>query len=261
MLLDPFTIFAQLLNFAVLVVALKYLLYDRVIRAMDAREAGIAERLAAADQRGADVDERADRIRDRERELDEQADAVLEQARQEAQERRHELLEQAREQVDEQREVWYRTLARERADLGEELQRRSAVIVVDLTRSALADLADEDLERAVLERALQELAHDESARSALFGQRPDAESEVVVRSAFPLEQQADSVSTRLRGLGLADGVQIRFEQDERLIVGVEISADGTAVDWNARDYLNRLESAIDDLLDEVIGPAEDFHDA
>jgi F-type H+-transporting ATPase subunit b len=259
MLLDPFTIVAQILNFAVLVIALKYLLYDRVIRAMDKREAGIAARLAEADRRRAEADERAERLEEQQRELDRRRESVLEQARHEAQAHRHELLEQARDDVDEQRELWHQSLDRERADLAEELQRRTAVVVVDLTRSALADLADEDLERVVIERALRQLSDDPSARSALMNPQAgaqsgaDAQPEVVVRSALPLADQADAVRARLHELGLDEQVRVRFERDDRLIVGVEISAAGTAVDWNAHDYLTRLEAAIDDLLDEVLG--------
>lgn len=260
MLLDPFTIIAQILNFAVLVVALKFLLYDRVVSAMDEREAGIASRLEEADERRKEAEERSRALRDRERELEEQTDSIVDEARHEAQERRRELLRQAREQVDEQREHWHRALEQERADLREELSRRTAVVVVDLTRSALADLADSDLERAVIERALHRLSDDESAQAALVGEGDRGVETLVVRSAFPLEKQADEVTGRLRELTHDDAVEVRFEQDERLILGVELSANGTALDWNAHDYLRRLESMIDELLDEVLGRAEDDRD-
>lgn len=253
MLLDPFTIIAQILNFAVLVVALKYLLYDRIIRAMDEREAGIAQRLSEADERRDEAEEMAREVADRERELQDRRDSVLDEARHEAQQHRHELLKQAREEVDQQREHWHRTLQEERADLREELQRRTAVVVVDLTRSALADLADLALERAVIERALDELAGDPSATQALFGADERGRPQVVVRSAFPLDDEAEAIRSRLRDLGPGEDVQVRFERDERLIVGIELGADGQAVDWNAHDYLNRLEDAIDDVLDEVVG--------
>lgn len=259
MLIDPFTIIAQLLNFAVLVIALKFLLYDRVVAAMDEREAGIARRLEEADDRREEAEKRSRGLDDRERELEEKADSMVDEARHEAQERRRELLTQAREQVDEQREHWHRALEQERADLREELSRRTAVVVVDLTRDALADLADADLERTVIDRALQELSHDDSARAALVGEGDGGPGNLVVRSAFPLEQQADSVIDRLRGLAHDDTVEVRFERDERLILGVELSADGSALDWNAHDYLRRLESTIDELLDEVLGRAEDDH--
>lgn len=259
MLLDPFTIVAQIVNFAVLAIALKFLLYDRVVRAMDEREAGIAQRLQEADDHREEADERSRRLHDRERELEERADSMLDEARHEAQEHRRELLTQARQQVDEQRERWQRVLEQERADLCEELQRRTAVVVVELTRTALADLADTDLESAVVERALQHLSDDDSAQEAFFGEGRAGRGHVVVRSALPLEGQRESVLERIRDLTRDDAVDVRFERDERLILGVELSANGTALDWNANDYLDRLESTIDELLDEVLGRVEENH--
>jgi F-type H+-transporting ATPase subunit b len=259
-LLDPFTVIAQILNFAVLVIVLKVLLYDRVVQAMDEREAGIAQRLEQADDRREQAEERSQRLYDRERELERQAESMVDEARHEAQERRRELLTQAREQVDEQREHWHRALEQDRADLREELSRRTAVVVVDLTRTALADLADADLESAVIERALHRLNDDETAQSALLAEGGRGRRTLVVRSAFPLQEQAESVIGRLRELTHDDAIEVRFEQEQRLILGVELNANGTALDWNAHDYLARLESSIDELLDEVLGRAEDDHD-
>ena len=55
MLIDPFTVIAQIVNFAILAIVLKYVLYDRVIAAMDRREESIAERLDARDAEGVRV--------------------------------------------------------------------------------------------------------------------------------------------------------------------------------------------------------------
>ena len=56
MLFDPFTMIAQLINFVVLVVALRHFLYKPVIDAMDERENKIAQRLTDADEREHDQD-------------------------------------------------------------------------------------------------------------------------------------------------------------------------------------------------------------
>ena len=46
MLIDWFTVVAQIVNFLVLVALMKHFLYGRLLRAIDEREAGIAARLA-----------------------------------------------------------------------------------------------------------------------------------------------------------------------------------------------------------------------
>jgi F-type H+-transporting ATPase subunit b len=50
-LIDWFTVCAQIVNFLVLVALLKHFLYGPILRAMDAREQTIADRLAEAEQR------------------------------------------------------------------------------------------------------------------------------------------------------------------------------------------------------------------
>ena len=53
MLIDWFTVCAQIVNFLVLVALLKHFLYGPILRAMDAREQTIAGRLAEAQQKAA----------------------------------------------------------------------------------------------------------------------------------------------------------------------------------------------------------------
>ena len=41
---------------------------------------------------------------------------------------------------------------------------------------------------------------------------------------------------------------MRFERDAELILGVELRNDGTAVAWNAADYLDRLRASVDEVV-------------
>ena len=246
MLLDPFTIVAQIVNFVVLVVALKLLLYDRVIAAMDARESAITERLEQAAEREERAEELAEEHRREQRRFERERDQLLDEARHEADAHRRELLEAARVEVEEQRQRWRHGLDREKEHLHRELGRRTAREVLDLTRSAMADLADTELEGRVLELALAHLSEDDSARDCLTG---DA-GVLTVHTAFPVGAHRQWVLDRLDELGLAEHRQVDFEHDERLVLGVEFTADGSAVAWNVADYLGGLAAMLDDLLDE-----------
>ena len=75
MLIDPFTVIAQIVNFAILAFVLKHFLYDRVIDAMDRREASIA---AAALRGGA---ARGDRPRSKRRNFARSASSSIVAAR------------------------------------------------------------------------------------------------------------------------------------------------------------------------------------
>lgn len=257
MLIDPFTIFAQIINFAILAVALKYFLYDRVIEAMDRREASIAARLMDAEQSVTEAHAEAAGYREQREALDHERRHLLDEARAEADQHRQRLLDQARLDIDDERRRWHRGLRAEQHDLEIELRRRSAEEVVELSRRALADLARVDIETDVMHRALDHLASSSEAREALLRGR-DASTPLTVRTAFALDgKQRGRVGQRLRELGIAAESEVRFEQDMELLVGVEFRTDGTSVSWNATDYLDRLGVSLDELLTEVAPPSDE----
>lgn len=252
MLFDPFTMIAQLVNFAVLVLALRYFLYGRVIAAMDEREEKIAARLSDAAEREAEAEAAGESYRCRERELDQRSEELLGAAERSAAERRSELVDQARRDVEDQRQRWLQGLRRERDDLERELRRRVGTEVLELGRRALGDLADADLERRALDKALDQLGSDESARTALFGAPDDPERPAViqVRLGFAAQVDRDHLSARLRELGMGEDQAVEIEHAPDAVLGVELRTDGTAVAWNVDDYLDRLGAMIDELVDQ-----------
>lgn len=257
MLFDPFTMIAQLINFALLVVALKYFLYGRVTAAMDEREEKIAQRLNDADERELEAGAAADSYRRLERDLEDRREELLGSAGHAAAERRRQLVDQAREDVDDQRDRWFQGLRRERQDLERELRRRVGAEVLDVGRRALTDLADADLERRVLDKALDQLGSDEPARRALFGSSGDPErpATVSVLLGFPGEVDREHLLGRLRELGMGEEQTVMVEHAPDAVLGIELRSNGTSIEWSIGDYLDRLGLMIDDLIDEGGGDA------
>lgn len=251
MLLDPFTIIAQIVNFAILVYALKHFLYDRVLAAMDQRESTIAARLHDAETREAVAAARIQEYENRRRELDGQEQDMLDAARRDADRHRRRLLEEARRDIDGLRDRWERSLRAEQRETALELRRRTAHEVLGLSRQALSDLAGVELESLALDRALDHLAGDADALQTLLGSS-GTEAPLVVRTGFavPFEQR-HRVTERLRSLGLPASRTLEFVDEDDLILGVELDGDGTAVSWHADDYLERLEASVERLIDDA----------
>ncbi len=251
MLIDPFTVIAQMVNFAILAIALKYVLYDRVIGAMDQREASIATRLLDAEQRENEARAEIDDYRHRRRALEDRNQELLDEARDHAEHHRRQLIDQARSEVELERLRWERALRREMAEFQHEVQRRSTQEVVELTRQVLSDLAGADLEQVVLDRALERLEADPVSVTAGFadGHRT---SPVTVRTSFPVSTgRQHRVIDRLRSIGLDHDRPVVFERSPALLLGAEFQGDGTAVSWNADDYLDRLGADVHHLIDSV----------
>jgi F-type H+-transporting ATPase subunit b len=267
-LIDPFTVIAQIVNFAILAIALKYVLYDRVIGAMDQREASIATRLLDAEQRETEAQAEIDDYRHRRRALEDRDQELLDEARDHAEHHRRQLIDEARSDVELERLRWERALRREMAEFQHEVQRRSTQEVVELTRQVLSDLAGTDLEQVVLDRALERLEADPGTVTAGFAAGfadGHMTSPVTVRTSFPVSPDRQRrVIDRLRSIGLDSDRPVVFERSHALLLGAEFQGDGTAVSWNADDYLDRLGADVHHLIDSVDregghGPTDSDH--
>jgi F-type H+-transporting ATPase subunit b len=251
-LIDPFTVLAQIVNFAILAWALKRFLYDRVIDAIDRREEAIASRVHDAEHREAQAlateEEYQELVDGFERERRE----LVADARADAHRHRQQLLDEARTEVDEERRRWTRGLQAEKDELHRELRRRTAEEVIAVSRSTLADLAGADLERLVVRRGLDHLAAADAVRAVLAQGSGEAPT-TTVRTAFdPDPDLRHEVEERLRAMGLGAERSVHFEVDPELVLGIELHGDGTTVSWNAEDYLDRLGDAVDSVVDTVV---------
>ena len=138
MTIDWLTVVAQALNFLVLVWLLKRFLYDRVMRAMDRREAAIAERIRAADARMEEAEQEARRHREAREGLEAQRERQLRRARDEADDLRRSLEEEVRRELDEARARWRAELEREQAVFLQDVRRQVATHFEAVARRALA---------------------------------------------------------------------------------------------------------------------------
>ena len=100
MLIDWFTVGAQLLNFIILVWLMKRFLYQPVLDAIAAREQKIAAELADAAATKAEAHRQQDEFRKKNQAFDEQRAELLRQARDAAKAERERLQLEAREAAD-----------------------------------------------------------------------------------------------------------------------------------------------------------------
>jgi F-type H+-transporting ATPase subunit b len=252
-LIDWFTVAAQIFNFLVLIFLLKHFLYGRIIRAMDQREEKIASRLAEADEKRAKAEEEAGEFRKKNTELAARREELLRQARTEAQSYQEDLVRISREEVERLHSQWRASMAREKEDFLGDLKRRAAGQVLAVTRRALAELADERLERqavGVFIRRLKGLKPEEREEmKAAIG--PAAEG-VIVQTAFELSGEDRDRLQRAVKEQLRDGLEITYRTSPDLVLGVELKADGHKVAWSLDHYLRSLEAEITRVLEEEI---------
>lgn len=255
MLIDWFTVAAQVVNFLVLVWLLKRFLYHPILDAIDAREKRIADELAQADASKAEAKKAQDTFQRKSDDFDQQRAELLRQAAVDADAERQRLLEEAREAATELSARRRESERTEALRLRQALVRRTQQEVFDITRKALTDLAETQLETqmvAVLIRRLRDLnAADKAALVAAFA---GTSSPLSVRSAFelPAADRAALAAAIKESLGVV--LTLHFETAPDLISGIEITTDAQLLSWSITDYLASLQAGVDELLEGKTQP-------
>src|SRR5580704_10013068 len=193
MLIDWFTVGAQVLNFLILAWLMKHYLYKPVLDAIGAREKLIATELADAATKKAEAQKDRDEFRHKNEEFDQQRAALLSKATDEAKLERQRLLDEARKAADALSAKRREALGNEIRSLNKSVGRRAQQEVFGIARKALTDLATTSLEErmgAVFTSRLREM--DGKVKAGLAEAIKTASEPALVRTAFdlPAEQRA-----------------------------------------------------------------------
>lgn len=254
MLIDWFTVSAQVVNFLILMWLLKRFLYQPILGALDAREQRIAAELADADAKQNQAERERDEFRRKNEEFDQRREELLRKARDEAEAERQRLLDDARQAADALRAKRRDALHREQHSLNDEITRRTREEVFAIARKTLSDLAGTSLEERMCEaftRRLREL--DKETRDSLASAPRTSSDPVLVRSAFDLPSPQRAALQQVLNEVFSTASQVRFETAPALISGIELLANGRKVAWSIADYLVSLEVSVSELLNQ---PAE-----
>lgn len=251
MLIDWFTVIAQVINFLILVWLLKSFLYKPILDAIDAREERIARELADADAKRAEAQQERDTFQNKNEAFEQQRAALMSQATEEAKTERLRLLDEAWQASDALRTKRQDAQRNDAHNLNQTISRRVQQEVFAIARKTLTDLAGTSLEERMGEvfiRRLREM--DEQEKKGLDMSLKTATEPALVRSAFDLpEAQRAAIQNALNETFSAE-IHIRFETAPDLVSGIELTTKGQKVAWSIADYLVSLERSVDELLKE-----------
>ncbi len=251
MLVDWFTVAAQIVNFLILIGLLKWLLYDRIIRAMDERKERIESQFRQAQEQQDQAEEEARKHRRKQEQLQQQREEILQQARDRARQQRQELTAQARRDVQEQRSNWVDSLKTQQSSFLDGLRRQASRHICGIARQVLTDLAQRDLQKQVVAVFRDKLRNLETSETEEISEALSDRQELTLRSAWSLdEEDRHSLLEVVRDQLELENVQ--EETEEGLICGLELQADGWALRWNVDEYLDELTERIDQEIEQQI---------
>ncbi len=249
MLIHPFTIIAQVVNFLILVFLLWKFLYGPVTRVMDERERRIAETMEEAEKRLIEAEERVKTCDAQIAEIEEKRDQMIASAREEAETRRKELIQEAREEAQNAKARWHEAIRREKDAFLRDLGRRAADEIYAIARKVLNDLASEEIGRSIVSVFSKRLAALSEDREKEITKALSSSDRIVVRSSFELEDEMKETIRATIGKLVGEGMKIEFETTEELMGGIEISAAGHKVAWSIADYLGSLEENLSQSIE------------
>lgn len=242
MLINWFTVIAQIVNFLILVVLLKYLLYNRIIKAMDEREGKIQLHLKEAEEKEQAAEQEAQSLREKNRDFDEKREYMLAQAKKEADARRKELIQEARQAASNLRLVWQEAVRRGKESFVLNLRKMAAAQVYTIARKAFEDLADAEPEERMVDVFLARIQKiKKKERDALVASIKEAGNEVVIQSAFEITSKMRTKVTQALHRHLSGEIAPRYETTPDLIMGIELKTRGRKIAWNLRHYLDTME--------------------
>jgi F-type H+-transporting ATPase subunit b len=256
MLIDWFTVGAQILNFLILVWLLKHFLYKPILDAIDARERRIAAELADAAAKQAAADKERDEFRNKSKALDDERGALLGKAADEAKAERARLVADARGQADALRVNQEKAIRNDQIALGQGITRLAATEVFAIARKTLADLAAASLEERMAEvftRRLREM--DGKSKEPLAAALRTTAEPAVVRSAFDLPAKDRATIQNALNETFSAEIRVRFEAAPGTICGIELMVNGEKLAWSIAEYLSELERHVGSLIDAEISAA------
>jgi F-type H+-transporting ATPase subunit b len=249
--IDWFVFFAQVVNFLILVYLLKRFLYGRILQAMDEREAKISRTFEEAERLKKEAEQSAQAFEAKNKAIQERHDELLNQAAKGAEEYKRELMGQAREEVDQVRKRWQETVHREKTSFLHHLRQRAGRQIYEVTRRILQDMADENLERRMVDVFIKrvQMLKDQDA-DAFRESILKSERGVVLQSAFDIDLSDRQKIQDVMAIRRFDTGKLRYEMADNLVAGIEMRTDGHKLAWSLDDYLESLEENFAHALQE-----------
>jgi F-type H+-transporting ATPase subunit b len=245
MLIDSFTIIAQIINFLILIYLLKRFLFNRIIKIMDEREKQITDQMQDAETAKEEAQKELEEQRRIREELQEKWNEMLAQAKKDAQKKREELVKDARSKIDEEQKNWREAISKQRTAFLRDLRHLSCEQVCQISRKVLSDLAGEKLENQLIENfliQLGKLSKEEKDDFIRFINKD--ERKIWVDSSFQLTHEKESGIRKVLEEIIGDKVEINFKVSPKLICGIETRTEGKKISWNIENYLDGLEEQL-----------------
>jgi len=249
MLIDWFTVIAQVINFLILVFLMKRFLYKPVLHAIDEREKLVAKRLREAQDKEKEAEILSDKLKAKIKAYDDQSEKREKDLNATISTQRNKLLSDAKEEALEKSKHWHESLRNEVSQLQQEIIDHIHKTLLNISRKLLNDLADVELEAQMLVVFIRKLSElSEEKKNELLETPNDSELAMVLKSSFELPPSQEDKLQKAIEQCFKKKVLLQYEVKPQLTSGVELSIGGQKIMWSIDSYLNSIEEGVHNIL-------------
>lgn len=251
MKINWFVVIAQIINFLILVWLLKRYLYKPILDAIDKREKKIATQLQDADAKKEEATQEREEFNQKNVAFDQKKEALMNQAIEEANEKRQQLLEDARNAVTILETKLQKSLEEKQVSLNREISEKIQQQVFSIARKTLADIASTNLEKQAVTIFIKHLNElEESEKEKFISAFKSGPNSIIIQTAFDLPEQLQVKIQKQVTEILGSDAQFQFKTAPKLISGIELSANGYSLSWNISKYITSVENTFSITVNE-----------
>jgi F-type H+-transporting ATPase subunit b len=255
--LDWRTVLFQIINFAVLVVILNYLVFRPLRRKLNERSGDVANALQNARDQEAEAVQLRATWEARMAEIELEREDILSQAKRQAEARTAELYRETRQRLDLITEQMRRDVQRQRSEVVSEHFDEMLDTIIELSANVVQSVttrrAHDDLVNNLLAQVYQ-MPQDQvdAYRRVMAGRMPTAfVTTPVTLSPEQTRNLTDTVSS------LADRrIELQVSVDPALIAGIQVRLGDRLLDNSIRNQLGRVRSRVSQELVEHLSLEE-----
>ena len=248
MLINWFTVIAQIINFLILVFLLQRFLYKPIMQTIKKRQTMIDARWEEAEIAQQEAQREADSYRQQQEKLRRKEEAMTAQMRKKIEDEYQQLLIKARREVEEMQQKWRKSLVQEQSDFIRSLRQKIAEQTNVIARKALQDLANVDLEQQIIISFCQRLLEiDENQKQLITKSIQETHQPIIITSSFEISPENKLQIIKALQIQLINSNTLEFQVSTDLICGIKIKLAAYIISWNIDDYLQTLESRFQEL--------------
>jgi F-type H+-transporting ATPase subunit b len=240
MLINWFTLVAQIINFLILLWLLNKFLYKPVLKALDERETRIASIISDAESVKLNAMKELDEYSEKNVAIDKEKDSIIQASRLTAEEERikiidnakntaHLLIDKQNTLLTEERDTFYRNASDELISQ-----------IIQITEKSISDLSDIELESHLIKKGIDNIKHiTDKEQMTISNLLQMCENTIRVRTSQPLDSERLSQLQESLSNVFGPAIALHYEHAPDLLCGIELIIDTYKLSWNAHDYIQK----------------------